>query len=126
VMGGALTSTATIVRRVMGSVRWRRMSKQHELTAVIYDKKDNVLAIGKNSYVKTHPLQSKYARQAGVPERTFLHAEVAAIIKCKDLGKAHRIFVSRLHRDGTPALARPCRICQLAIKEAGIEYVDHT
>jgi deoxycytidylate deaminase len=102
------------------------MSKKHELTAIIFDSKDNVLSIGKNSYVKTHPLQAEYARRLDDPTKIYLHAEISAIIKCKDLRRAHRIFISRLHRDGTPALAKPCHICQLAIKEAGIKYVDHT
>ena len=31
----------------------------HSLTAIIKDKRGNVLAIGKNSYTKTHPYQAK-------------------------------------------------------------------
>jgi hypothetical protein len=38
------------------------MKTRHELTAVIYDRKGNVLSIGKNSYIKTHPLQAIHAK----------------------------------------------------------------
>jgi deoxycytidylate deaminase len=98
---------------------------QHSVTAIIYDKRNRVLSVGQNSYVKTHPLQAKYAQKFN-EHKVFLHAEVAAIVKCKDLSRAHRISVFRFNKDGTPANAKPCVICQSAIKAAGIELVDHT
>lgn len=103
-----------------------RGGKKHELTAFIYDKRGRVLSIGKNNYVKTHPMQKKYASQVGEPHKVFLHAEIAAIIKCKDLSKAHRIEIFRYNNDGTPALAKPCPVCKSAIEAAGIKYVSHT
>lgn len=99
--------------------------KKFSVTAVIYDKQGRVLSIGKNSYVKTHPMQAEYARRAGEPEKIYLHAEIAAIVKA-DLKKAHRLVVFRYLKDGSPAEAMPCKICQNAIKVAGIKYVDHT
>ena len=48
----------------------------HSLTAIIKDKRGNVLAIGKNSYTKTHPYQAKCAREVGLPEKIYLHAEL--------------------------------------------------
>ena len=72
------------------------MSKQRfDMTAILYDKRGRVLSIGKNSYVKTHPLQARYATQVGEPSKVFLHAEVDAIVKCKNLDKAHKIVVFR-------------------------------
>lgn len=102
------------------------MSKKHDLTAIIYDKRGKVLSIGKNNYVKTHPVQKKYAKKAGLPEKEFLHAEVSAIIKCKDLSKAHKISIFRFNIDGSPALARPCPVCMSAIEAAGIKTIVHT
>jgi deoxycytidylate deaminase len=104
--------------------------QQQDITAIIYDKRGRVLAIGKNSYVKTHPLQMKYSQQAG-PEYpahgyAFIHAEVQAIIRCADLAKAKRISVFRVRKDGSYGMAQPCKACQLAIKEAGIQIVEHT
>jgi tRNA(Arg) A34 adenosine deaminase TadA len=99
---------------------------RHILSAVIYDKRGRVISVGQNSYVKTHPLQAKHAVQVGMPDRQFLHAEIHAIVRCRDLTKAHRIFVSRWDHKGNPALARPCPVCVSAIKAAGIEVIEHT
>ena len=102
------------------------MSAKQNMTAIIYDKRGKVISVGQNSYVKTHPLQAKYAAAAGMPDRQFLHAEIHAIVKCKDLTRAYRIFVSRWDRKGQPALAKPCPVCISAIEAAGIEIVEHT
>lgn len=85
-----------------------------------------MLSIGKNSYVKTHPLQAIHAAKAGDPLKQFLHAEIHAIVRCKDLSKAHKIVVSRVGRNGDFILAKPCPVCMSAIKAAGIEYIEHT
>ena len=97
-----------------------------DITAIIYDKKGRVLSIGKNSYIKTHPKQAMHAARVGRPEKVFLHAEMDAIIRCKDLSKAHKIFVSRISRKGKYVNAKPCPICQDALKDAGIGEVEWT
>lgn len=102
------------------------MKQKQDITAIIYDKKGHVLSIGKNSYVKTHPLQAKYAKQVGEENKVFLHAELAAIIRCKDLSKADKIQIFRVGRSGKFATAKPCKICQLAIREAGIKKIEHS
>ena len=102
------------------------MSKQFSVTAIIYDKRGKVLSVGKNSYVKTHPLQAEHARRAGEPYKVYLHAEVSAIAKCKSLDKAYRISIFRFLEDGSPANARPCPICCSAIKATGIKKIEHT
>ena len=55
----------------------RRAKKQQDVTAIIYDKRGRILSIGKNSYVKTHPLQARYATEVGLCEQVFLHASTA-------------------------------------------------
>jgi tRNA(Arg) A34 adenosine deaminase TadA len=97
-----------------------------DITAIIYDKRGRVLSIGKNSYVKTHPLQHFHSHKVGLPQKQFLHAEIHAIARCKRLDKAHRIVVTRFDKNGKEALAKPCPVCQSAIKAAGIEIVEHT
>ena len=99
---------------------------RYNMTAIIYDKRGRILSIGKNSYIKTHPLQKKYATKVGMPDKVFLHAEIAAIIKCADLSRAYKIFISRFDYRGQQKLAKPCPICINAIKEAGIKEVYHT
>ncbi len=103
------------------------MSRQVEVTAIIYDKRGNVLSIGKNSYVKTHTLQAKYARKVGKEEAIYLHAEVHAITRCNNLKDAHRIAVFRYNADGTPANSKPCAICEAIIADlTNIKIIQHT
>ena len=100
--------------------------QEHSITAIIYDKKGRPLAIGKNSYVKTHPIQKMHADAVGRPYKQYIHAEIDAIIRLKDTKKAHKIFVSRIGKSGDPLIAKPCPICQRAIELAGIKVVEHT
>lgn len=102
------------------------MSKKFSVTAIIYDKRGQVLSVGSNSYIKTHPLQAKHAKLAGEPCKIYLHAEVHAITRCPDIAKAHRIAIFRYLEDGSPAAARPCPICCSALKAAGIKIIEHT
>lgn len=99
---------------------------KHSITAIIKDKKGRVLSIGKNSYLKTHTVQAHHANKVGLPEKTFLHAEVAAIVKCKDLTKAHKIVVMRYTKDGKPANAKPCPVCMSALKASNIKVIEWT
>ena len=100
--------------------------KRPQITAIIRDRRGKILSVGQNSYVKTHPLQAKHALKTGQPFRQFLHAEIHAIVRCRDLTRAHSIFVSRWDAKGNPVLAKPCVICQSAIEAAGIKIVEYT
>lgn len=103
------------------------MPKQRQaIKAIIYDRRGRVLSMGYNSYFKTHPMQARHAQQAGEPDRQFLHAEIHAIVRCRDLSRADRIFVSRWDHQGRPKLAKPCKICESAIAAAGIKKIFHT
>lgn len=102
------------------------MSKKHAITAIIYDKRGNVLSIGNNSYVKTHPLQAKFAKQVGEGYKVFLHAEIHAIVRCINIEQAHRIAIFRYNEAGLAVLAKPCKICQAAIKQTKIKIIEHT
>jgi len=102
------------------------MSTKHEITAVIFDRKGKVLSLGRNSYVKTHTLQAHHANKVGLPDKQFLHAEIHAITRCKDLSKAHKILVTRYGKSGQPLLAKPCPVCQSAIESVGIKVIEFT
>lgn len=103
------------------------MTTKYDFTAIIYDKKGNILSIGKNSYVKTHPLQARTAKKVGEPEKIFLHAEISAIVKCRNIDKAHKIVVFRFDKKGKPAMAKPCKVCADAIKnQTPIQVIEHT
>jgi deoxycytidylate deaminase len=98
----------------------------HNITAIVHDKRGRVLSVGKNSYVKTHPLQAFHARLLNSEHKIYLHAEIDAIVRCKDLKKAHTLSVFRYFKDGSPALARPCAVCRSAIEATNIKVVVHT
>lgn len=99
-------------------------NKRFSITALAYDKKGNLLSVGKNSYVKTHPLQAYYGKKAGKPNAIYLHAELSALLKARS--PVHKLVVVRYTEDGKPALARPCKSCQLAIKDFNVKRVEHT
>jgi deoxycytidylate deaminase len=61
----------------------------------------------------------------GLDDKQYLHAEVAAIIRSKGRD-IHKIKIERYDSEGNPKLAAPCPVCQLAIKMAGIKFVEHT
>lgn len=100
--------------------------QRQDITAVIYDKKGRVLSIGQNSYIKTHPLQAKHAAKMGNEHAIYLHAEIHAITKCQDIQKAYRILVTRYDKHGNAVMAKPCPICESAIKATPIQVVQHT
>jgi deoxycytidylate deaminase len=103
------------------------MCKDFNITAIIYDKRGRVLSIGKNSYIKTHPLQNKYCKEAKLDyHKVFLHAEVAAIVRCRHIEKAYKIVITRFNKKGVPVNCKPCAACQLAIAYAGIKVIEHT
>lgn len=91
------------------------MANDHQLTAIIYDKRKRILSVGQNSYVKTNTQMFLFGRKFGITKRIFLHAEAAAIFKLSytDREKAKTIFISRYSKfDGRPLLAKPCIICE--------------
>lgn len=83
-----------------------------------------MLAIGFNSYEKTHPLQARAAAKANQPGKIFLHAEIAALVKAR--GMVYSLSVARITKDGKAALAEPCPVCRLAMKEAGVKRIEWT
>jgi deoxycytidylate deaminase len=99
---------------------------KYNVTAMIVDKRNRILSIGKNSYVKTHPLQAKHAARVGKANAIFLHAEIQAIIKCRNIEAAHKIIVARYDSKGNPRLAKPCDICMDALNSFGIMRIEHT
>lgn len=102
------------------------MKKRYVITSIIYDKRGRILSTGRNCYEKTHTLQAKYANAVGLSDKTYIHAEISSIIRCRDISKAHTIFVSRYNAEGIPQNARPCPICMAAIKDTPIKFIKHT
>ena len=101
-------------------------SQRQQVSAIIYDKRGRVLSVGQNSYVKTHPFQAKHAKLAGMDEKVYLHAEIHAIVRCKDISKANKILVTRWGKKGSQLYAKPCPVCMSAIEAAGIDIIEYS
>lgn len=95
------------------------------ITATVIDYNNKIICTKTNNYLKTHPLQAKFANLANKPKNIFLHAEIAAIIGAKNK-KIKSIIISRFNKQGQPILAKPCSICELAIKFYQIKHIYHT
>lgn len=80
--------------------------------------KGRVVATATNAASKTHPLQARLADRVGRPEKTVLHAEVAALVRCRS--QVDTIVVARVDKADRLRLSKPCPVCDLAIREAGI------
>lgn len=101
-----------------------RHPDKHNHCAIAFDEKDNILAICYNSYLKSHPLQAKYAKKVNMPCKIYLHAELAALIKAK--AQVYRLVVVRVNRDGDLRPSKPCPVCKLAIETAGVAKLEHS
>lgn len=99
---------------------------KHTITATITDKRGRTLAVAQNDYTKTHPLQHRFACYVGQPARIFLHAEIHALAKLRHTDKPYKISIERYHKNGKPANAKPCPVCEYAIKQYGINHVEYT
>ena len=98
------------------------MKQRINITAIIRDKKGHILSTGKNSYIKTHPMMYRYGRHI-MKKAIFLHAEIHAIVKCKQLDKAYSIEIYRTFANGEVVLIKPCEICAGAIKDNGLKLI---
>jgi tRNA(Arg) A34 adenosine deaminase TadA len=99
------------------------------MAAIICNKKKHVISVGWNSR-KSDPLAAKYGRH---PDAIYPHAELAAIknaLRDRNIQPSQlqdcTMYVARVKRDGTPAMAKPCVGCQRAIQEFGIGDVQWT
>jgi deoxycytidylate deaminase len=99
-------------------------TKRYEITALAYDKRGRLLAVGKNSYIRTHPLQAKYGAMVGKPKSIYIHAELDALIKAR--ARVYKLVVMRFDKNHKPQLAAPCESCQLAIRDFKVKHVEHT
>lgn len=96
--------------------------------------KGTILAKGCNSD-RTHPLQYHYNKYRFNDEGPkYLpskgHSEIFCLSKLKFLDiefSKVKLFIYREYKDGSPAMARPCKACMAAIKnEFGIKTIYYT
>ena len=95
------------------------LNQKQNLVALVFEK-GRIIAVGKNSYTKTHPLQERLAKKVGVGARLYLHAEVAALIKAR--GRGDTMVVLRRNKHGL-GIAKPCSICQEALRLSNLKVI---
>ena len=99
--------------------------KKYLIKATTFDKRGVPIATGINDYKKSSPIMKQLAARVGLHDKIYLHAEVLAILRSGDR-KISSIYIERYNTDGSPALAKPCPVCQEAIKLWGIKNVFYT
>lgn len=100
---------------------FKYFNSNYFVISATFDSKYNIISYGTNSYVKTHPLQKRYAIKIGNIFKIFLHAEVSAIVKTKS--KPYGLIVLRFDKLWNYCISKPCPICELAIKKRGIKKI---
>ena len=108
------------------AVKTAESSLSKKKVGAILIHKNKVVAHGVNQDTKSHPLQARLAEMVGLSEKIYLHAEISALVKCRS--DVDTIVVARLGGHGGDQLrnAKPCPICALALKEAGIQNVYYS
>lgn len=91
--------------------------------AIALDKSGGLLAIETNTY-KSHPVQAMYAWRANRNRRSYLHAEIRALIKARS--QVETLIVIRVNRQGQLKLSKPCPVCQCAIQDAGVNTIYYS
>lgn len=94
-----------------------------KIGCVVTNKRGKIISEGFNR-LKTHPIQARYAKKYGNIHQIFLHAEISALIKCREI--PHTIFIVRHLKNGNEGIGKPCEICEMAIKESGIKNIIYT
>jgi deoxycytidylate deaminase len=57
--------------------------------------------------------------------QTFIHAEVDAIIKCRNIKDAYSIEVFNYTERGNPAMSKPCPLCMSLINKTPIRVIKY-
>ena len=113
--------SADIQKKVIEVARSSTSKKQ---VGALLLSRSRVVMAATNLENKSHPVQARFANKAGLREKIYLHAEIAALIKCKE--QADSIVVARVNCFNDLRMAKPCPICQLALREAGINKVYYS
>ena len=108
------------------AIKVAESSKSRKKVGAVLLNKNKPISQGVNQDTKSHPLQAKLADMVGLSEKIYLHAEISALVRCRS--DVDTIIVVRLGGHGGDQLrnAKPCPICSLALKEAGIEHIYYT
>ncbi|MFA5623126.1 MAG: hypothetical protein WC981_02760 [Candidatus Dojkabacteria bacterium] len=100
---------------------------KQRIWAVALDNKNRIIAESGNHYLKTHPLQARYANMTNEDKKINLHAEIGIVAILLRLNKTcHSLYIARVSPNNDVLLAKPCKICQEALNIAGIKNIHWT
>jgi len=99
-------------------------SQLYMVHSFVLDSHNRIISRGANNYQKTHPMQFRLANKTDRINRIYLHAEISALVKARK--EPYGILVIRITKTGLIRMARPCNICIMAIREAGIKNVYYS
>lgn len=106
------------------AIETAKSSPSKKQVGAILLNKNRVVATATNLERKSHPLQARFAERVGLGEKIYLHAEIAALVKCRE--ECDTIIVARVNPQHKLRMAKPCPICSLALEEAGISNIHYT
>jgi tRNA(Arg) A34 adenosine deaminase TadA len=112
------------VKHLADCVDLAKSSTSKRKVGAILLKRGKIVASATNLETKSHPEQARYAKRVGKPLNIYLHAEIGALVRCTC--EADTIIVCRVDKKGDIKLAKPCPICELAIKESKIKNIYYT
>lgn len=113
-----------VARAVATLSTWSELPRQQ--TGAVLVLRNEIIATGYNR-AKSHPMQKFYAMLVDRPDAIYAHAEISAMAKIRNHPDRHlcKLYVYRETTHGF-AMARPCEICSLAIKDFRIQHVYYT
>ena len=99
--------------------------KRYTIIAKCFDRKGKQISFGINDYCKSHPVMKHFANSVDLHDKIYLNAEVLALLRAGSRA-VYRLSVERYTADGSVAMAKPCPVCQAAIKAYGVTEVSYT
>jgi pyrimidine deaminase RibD-like protein len=112
-----------IFRALASAKEEAKKSKCNYMVGAVVKRKHRTITRRHNTD-KSHTVisESRHAKKY-----TRMHAEVRAVLATdRDILTRSTVYVARVTRHGTDALARPCLLCQEIMREAGVKKVYYT
>ena len=86
--------------------------------------RNDIISISNNFNPKSHPLAKQYGKN---PFAIFPHAELKCLINAEKSGFSYWeksiLYVVRVHKNGSIAMAEPCEGCKRAIQKFSVGQV---
>lgn len=112
-----------LLKKLVNKMSHRKMTRHHyNLGAICVDRKGQVLAVGLNSYDRTHPIMLNYSYDR--KEQCYTHAEIAAVTASIKI--PHTIIIARIGNSKKISLAKPCSGCVEFLIEHKIKKIYYT